>query len=125
VIDLYTVNAAVNAATRWACPAVAAACVADYEPRAAGDCKTFAANKLYELVRLGADPRDFVIWIVQQPRAKLRHAVLLHVPSGDVLDTAQNGILRRATLEHEGVKFIEACPDCGAAAIAAARYHQP
>jgi hypothetical protein len=123
---LETVNTFVNGRVRW-CEDVyqRGYCTTTWNPGTYGDCKQFATLKLAMLLRMGAKPKDFTIWIVRKPGDRTNHAVLVVNATGEILDTPgawvcgqygcsrSNQITTRKVMEkHDRVKFLTPCEAC-------------
>ena len=112
----YTVNANFNhcgTSGAWSC-------TVDFRPSWQGDCKQAAALKLRELILVGAQPREFTIWLVHVPSSQrdaqslANHAVLVQNATGMVLDLMTNLVESRSLKErYEGFTFIAPCDTCG------------
>jgi predicted transglutaminase-like cysteine proteinase len=118
------VNYEVNHAVVPCKETVQARCTSDFKPALYGDCKQYAAEKLRRLIAMGAEPDEFVIWItwVTTGNGREGHAVLVQKATDLVLDNlwpAVEPLKMKAT--HEGFEFVRPCPECGYAAIFAAK----
>lgn len=121
------VNTAVNNAMRPNPECLQGACSLDFEPRLAGraDCKNNAAYKLQELLLAGFKADEFDIWFVEMRAAdNAGHAVLLHKPTGLVLDSNSPHLLTRHQLRWT-YRFKGACETCAIPAIRAAEAIRP
>lgn len=120
------VNSAVNRAFRPNPECYAGGCSGDYEPRLSGnaDCKNIAASKVLELYLAGARLDEVSMWVaVQKDFPNVMHIVVVHEPTGAVLDNLDPVVRHRS--KRPDLKLLAPCPACAKPAQAAAEALRP